>query len=173
MVGEIRDSETADIALRSALTGHLMLSTLHTNDSTSAISRLMDMGIEEFLISSTLLGVLAQRLTRKLCGYCKTPTRLSHVTLDELRLPSDTIYYKANGCKECDYTGYKGRKAVGELFIMDDNVRMMMKEGFNDHQIRVELKKRGMKTIADRLKEMLIDGETSYEEAIRIGVMED
>ncbi|NPA60659.1 MAG: type II/IV secretion system protein [Epsilonproteobacteria bacterium] len=173
MVGEIRDSETADIALRSALTGHLMLSTLHTNDATSALSRLMDMGIEEFLISSTLLGVLAQRLTRQLCPTCKAPTELPRVILDDLKLPEGHIYYKANGCKECDYTGYRGRRAVGELFIMDDDVKMMMKEGYNDHQIRVELKKRGMLTIADRLREMLIAGDTSYEEAIRIGIMED
>jgi len=174
MVGEIRDSETADIALRSALTGHLMLSTLHTNDATSSLSRLMDMGIEEFLISSTLLGVLAQRLTRRLCPKCKTSTKLSPTVLDELNLPKENIYYKANGCKECDYTGYKGRRAVGELFIMDDDVRMMMKEGFNDHQIRVALKKQGkLTTISEKLKEMLVNGETSYEEALRIGIMED
>ena len=172
MVGEIRDAETADIALRSALTGHLMLSTLHTNDATSAISRLLDMGIEDFLLTSTLLGVLAQRLTRKLCPECKSPTPLSPTILKELKLP-EQVYFKANGCRECDFTGYKGRQAVGELFIMDDHVKEMMKDGLNDHQIRLEMKKRGMKTIADRLKEMLIAGETSYEEAIRIGIMED
>jgi len=173
MVGEIRDKETADIALRSALTGHLLLSTLHTNDSTSALSRLMDMGIEEFLISSTLLGVLAQRLTRKLCPHCKAPTKLSPIILDELSLPKDVTYYEAKGCRECDFTGYKGRRAVGELFIMDDNVREMIKDGLNDHQIRMRLKEAGMVTIADTLKEMLINGDTSYEEAIRIGIMED
>jgi len=173
MVGEIRDSETADIALRSALTGHLMLSTLHTNDATSALSRLMDMGIEEFLISSTLLGVLAQRLTRQLCPHCKAPTKLSPTVIDELSLPKNVIYYKAKGCKECDFTGYSGRKAVGELFIMNDDVKQMMKDGLNDHQIRIALKKAGMVTIADKLKEMLINGDTSYEEALRIGIMED
>jgi len=88
MVGEIRDSETAEIALRSALTGHLLLSTLHTNDSTSSLSRLMDMGIEDFLISSTLLGVLAQRLARKLCVHCKEETKLSAVVTQEVGLPS-------------------------------------------------------------------------------------
>ena len=172
MVGEIRDAETADIALRSALTGHLMLSTLHTNDATSAISRLLDMEIEDFLLTSTLLGVLAQRLTRKLCTECKSITPLAPTILQELQLP-DQIYFKAQGCTECDFTGYKGRQAVGELFIMNDHVKEMMKEGLNDHQIRMEMKKRGMKTIADRLKEMLLAGETSYEEAIRIGIMED
>ena len=172
MVGEIRDSETADIALRSALTGHLLLSTLHTNDATSSLSRLMDMGIENFLISSTLLGVLEQRLTRKLCTHCKEETALAPVIMDELDLPVDRVYYKAQGCKECDFTGYKGRQAIGELFIVDDEVKEMMKDGFNDHQVREAMKKRGMTTISDKLREMLIAGKTSYEEAVRVGIMD-
>jgi len=172
MVGEIRDSETADIALRSALTGHLLLSTLHTNDATSSLSRLMDMGIENFLISSTLLGVLAQRLARKLCTHCKTKTALSPVVMDEVLLPNDQTYFKAVGCKECDFTGYKGRQAIGELFIIDDKVKEMMKDGFNDHQVREAMKQHGMKTIADKLRAMLIAGETSYEEAVRVGIMD-
>ena len=172
MVGEIRDSETADIALRSALTGHLLLSTLHTNDATSSVSRLMDMGIENFLISSTLLGVLAQRLTRKLCPHCKAKTNLSSELIGDIDLPKDHHYYKATGCKECDFTGYKGRQAIGELFIIDDDVKIMMKDGYNDYQIREAMKKKGMKTISDRLKELLIFGETSYEEALRVGLMD-
>jgi len=172
MVGEIRDSETADIALRSALTGHLLLSTLHTNDATSSLSRLMDMGIENFLISSTLLGVLAQRLTRKLCVHCKEETKLSPVITEEIDVPQEKLYFKAVGCKECDFTGYKGRQAIGELFIIDDSVKEMMKDGFNDHQVRESMKKNGMRTIADKLKEMLLSGETSYEEAIRVGLMD-
>ncbi|SFV60166.1 Type IV fimbrial assembly, ATPase PilB [hydrothermal vent metagenome] len=172
MIGEMRDSETAEIGLRSALTGHLMLSTLHTNDATSALSRLMDMGIEDFLIGSTLLGVLAQRLTRQLCS-CKEPTELAQTIIDELQLPIHATYYKAKGCRVCDFTGYSGRKAVGELFIMNDSVKTMMKEGLNDHQIRIAMRKAGMKTIADKLREMLIDGDTSYEECVRIGIMED
>jgi len=172
MVGEIRDSETADIALRSALTGHLLLSTLHTNDATSSISRLMDMGIENFLISSTLLGVLAQRLTRKLCPHCKQETQLLPAILEELGLPLEHTYYTSVGCKECDFTGYKGRQAIGELFIIDDDVKLMMKDGFNDYQIREAMKKKGLITISDRLKELLIDGKTSYEEALRVGLMD-
>ncbi len=172
MVGEIRDSETADIALRSALTGHLLLSTLHTNDSTSSLSRLMDMGIENFLISSTLLGVLAQRLSRKLCTHCKERTTLPAAIMEELSLPADGNYYAAKGCKVCDFTGYKGRQAIGEIFMIDDEVKMMMKDGFNDHQIREAMKARGMATIADKLKSMLILGETSYEEAVRVGLMD-
>ena len=172
MVGEIRDTETADIALRSALTGHLLLSTLHTNDSTSSLSRLMDMGIESFLISATLLGVLAQRLTRKLCVHCKEEALLPPAIAEEIEVPADKLYFKAVGCKECDFTGYKGRQAIGELFIIDDSVKEMMKDGFNDHQVREVMKKNGMKTIADKLKEMLLSGETSYEEALRVGLMD-
>jgi len=172
MVGEIRDSETADIALRSALTGHLLLSTLHTNDSTSSLSRMMDMGIENFLISATLLGVLAQRLTRKLCIHCKEGTLLARTVTNDINLPQEKIYFKAVGCIECDFTGYKGRQAIGELFVIDDDVKGMMKDGFNSFQIRDAMKKRGMITIADRLKDMLLAGETSYEEAIRVGLMD-
>ena len=172
MVGEIRDSETAEIALRSALTGHLLLSTLHTNDSTSSLSRLMDMGIEDFLISSTLLGVLAQRLARKLCTHCREETKLTPVITEEIGLPKDKLYFQAVGCKVCDFTGYKGRQAIGELFLIDDIVKEMVKDGLNDHQVREAMKKNGMITIADKLKDMLISGETSYEEAIRVGLMD-
>ena len=172
MVGEIRDSETSEIALRSALTGHILLSTLHTNDATSSLSRLMDMGIENFLISSTLLGVLAQRLTRKLCSECKEPVFLSASVAEEIGVAREKSYFGAVGCKACDFTGYHGRQAIGELFVIDDAVKGMMKEGYNDHQIREAMKKEGMKTIAHRLKEMLIAGETSYEEAIRVGLMD-
>jgi len=172
MVGEIRDSETADIALRAALTGHLLLSTLHTNDATSSLSRLMDMGIEGFLISSTLLGVLAQRLARKLCTECKEPITLAKVTLDEIEAPLDKIYFKSVGCKICDFTGYKGRQVIGELFVINDKVKEMMKDGFNDHQVREAMKKSGMITLADKLRAMLIAGETSYEEAVRVGIMD-
>jgi general secretion pathway protein E len=172
MIGEIRDSETAEIALQSALTGHLLLSTLHTNDATSSLTRLMDMGIADYLLSSTLLGVLAQRLTRELCKECKEPTVIEPTISKELNLPIDGNYFKARGCKVCDFTGYKGRQAVGELFVIDDKVKEMIKDGFNDHQIREGMKKLGMVTIADRLKEMMIDGTTSYEEALRIGLMD-
>ena len=172
MVGEIRDSETAEIALRSALTGHLLLSTLHTNDATSSLSRLMDMGIENFLVSSTLLGVLAQRLTRKLCSACKEAKPLAKHITDELGIETGKICFHAVGCKECDFTGYKGRQVVGELFLLDKEVKELMKNGANDHEIREAMKKKGMKTISDKLKEMLIAGETSYEEAVRIGLMD-
>jgi len=173
MVGEIRDQETAQIALQAALTGHLLLSTLHTNDATSSLTRLMDMGIKDYLLSSTLIGVLAQRLARKLCKHCKTPVILPENIMEEIKLDKLKIYYKAVGCKHCDFTGYSGRQAVGELFVMSDKVKEMMKQGFNDHEIREAMKKEGMKTISDRLREMMGEGLTSYEEALRVGIMDE
>ncbi|NPA51181.1 MAG: type II/IV secretion system protein [Epsilonproteobacteria bacterium] len=172
MVGEIRDQETAQIAIQAALTGHLLLSTLHTNDATSSLTRLMDMGIKDYLISSTLIGVLAQRLVRKLCKHCKVPTLLPDSVIEELNLKKDIPYYQAVGCKHCDFTGYWGRQAVGELFILNDEVKEYMKKGMNDHEIREILKSKGMKTISDRLKDMLQSGLTSYEEALRVGIMD-
>ncbi|SFV57245.1 Type IV fimbrial assembly, ATPase PilB [hydrothermal vent metagenome] len=172
MVGEIRDGETAEIALQSALTGHLLLSTLHTNDATSSLTRLMDMGIADYLLSSALLGVLAQRLTRQLCKSCKRPKPLSPLVIEELNMSIEKTYYGAVGCKECDFTGYKGRQAVGELFVLDDEVKEMLKKGLNDHEIRELMKRRGMSTISDKLIEMMEAGDTSYEEALRVGLME-
>jgi len=172
MVGEIRDQETAQISVQASLTGHLMLSTLHTNDATSSLSRLMDMGVEDYLLSSTLLGVLAQRLARKLCPSCKSRIELEESVLKENNLNPDKVYYTAIGCTECDFTGYKGRQAVGELFLIDAEVQDMIAKGMNDIEIRETMKKRGMRTIADRLGDMIENGETSYEEGIRVGLMD-
>lgn len=172
MIGEIRDHETGEIALQSALTGHLLLSTLHTNDSTSSLTRLMDMGIADYLISSTLLGVLAQRLVRKLCTHCKADVELSDVVKSDIALASHAQTKKAVGCKECDFTGYKGRVAVGELFMIDDSVKEMIKQNFTDHQIRTQMKKQGMQTLADQLRDLVEEGTTSYEEALRVGIMD-
>ena len=172
MVGEIRDKETAQIAIQAALTGHLLLSTLHTNDATSSLTRLMDMGIEDYLLSSTLIGVLAQRLVRKLCDNCKVPTMLPQNVMSELKLDKNATYYKAAGCRKCDFIGYSGRQAVGELFIMSDEVKEMMKKGLNDHEIREIMKQQGMETISDKLRGMMEQGLTSYEEALRVGIMD-
>ena len=155
MVGEIRDNETAKIAIQSALTGHLLLSTLHTNNTTAAITRLIDMGIEEFLISSSLLGVLAQRLVRKLCVKCKE---------------KDGSYFKSKGCSHCNYTGYDGRVAVGELFFIDDDVKMMLKKGMKDFEIREAMQKKGLVPLSKKIEALVEDGTTSMQEALRVGM---
>jgi len=170
MIGEIRDEETADIAVRAALTGHLVFSTLHTNSAVATISRLADMGVEPFLISSSLLGILAQRLVRMLCPECKEEDELAENFADDYSLPDNAKIYKAVGCKACNYSGYAGRKSIGELLVMDDAVRDLLKATTDEHIIKNELQKRGFVTISEQLRELLLQGETSLDEAIRIGL---
>ena len=170
MIGEIRDEETASIAVRAALTGHLVFSTLHTNSAAATISRLVDMGIEPFLISSSLLGILAQRLVRLLCSECKEEDTLAEEFAKDYNLPRNGKIYKAVGCSKCNYTGYIGRRSIGELLLMDENVKNLLKTTTEEHIIKTELEKQGLKTIPYQLKQMLLNGETSLDEAIRIGL---
>lgn len=172
MIGEIRDKETATIAIQSALTGHLVFSTLHTNNATASITRLVDMGIERFLISSAILGVLAQRLVRKLCSHCKEEDPLAHEYSSEYDIENAAKIYKAKGCKECNYTGYQGRKAIGELFLLNDEIISLLKSDVDDHVIRKLAIKSGMKPLSLQLKELVQTGLTSMEEAIRVGINE-
>ncbi len=170
MIGEIRDKETAEIAIQAALTGHLVFSTLHTNNATASITRLIDMGIEQFLIGSSLLGVLAQRLVRKLCPTCKEEDFLAEEFAKEFDLPENAKIYKSCGCSKCNYTGYIGRQAIGEFFVLDDNFRSMLKDKVSDHVIRNQAIAQGMYTLSDQLKRLLLDGTTSMHEIIRVGV---
>ncbi|GHS89582.1 type II secretion system protein E [Campylobacterota bacterium] len=172
MIGEIRDSETAAIAIQSALTGHLVFSTLHTNTATGAITRLVDMGVERFLVSSSLLGVLAQRLVRKLCERCKVEDELAESYETEYGIKRGTKIYKAGGCPECNHTGYKGRRAIGELFIPDDEMIALFKDTIEEHSIRDLAVKKGMRTLQKQLISLVADGTTSIDEAIRIGIKE-
>ena len=178
MVGEIRDKETATIAIQSALTGHLLLSTLHTNNAPATITRLMDMGIEPFLIASSLIGVLSQRLIRILCD-CKEED-VSKESFEEIekilkKYPNLQKYkisklYKAKGCPKCNFTGYKNRRAVGELFIMNDEIKELIAQGTNDIELKYAMIKNGMKTLKENILELLVNGETSLKEAIRVGL---
>ena len=172
MLGEMRDKETATIGVQAALTGHLLLSTLHTNTATAAITRLVDIGIDKFLITSTLRGVLAQRLVRKLCNHCKIETKLTKFEAEEYVLPEGATVYKAKGCPNCNWTGYKGRQAVGELFMMTERAKEIIKNSATDFELRREMVAHGMKTLADGLIEMLLNHETSLDEIIRIGLKE-
>jgi len=170
MIGEIRDEETASIAVRAALTGHLVFSTLHTNSAAATISRLIDMGIEPFLISSSLLGILAQRLVRQLCNECKEEDTLAEEFSKDYNLPENAKVYRAKGCLKCNYSGYSGRKSIGELLIVDDTLKELLKETTDEYSIAQKLKTEGLKTIDFQLREMLLQGKTSLEEAIRIGL---
>lgn len=172
MVGEIRDQETSKIAIQAALTGHLMLSTLHTNNTTATITRLVDMGIEEYLISSSLLGVLSQRLVRQLCSHCKTIESIDAPTCKEFNLQQQHTYYSAQGCEHCNFTGYIGRQAVGELFIINQEIKELIRHETNDFALREHLRKKGVKLLSDSLRELLEKGVTSLEEVIRVGIKE-
>ena len=173
MIGEIRDEETADIAVRAALTGHLVFSTLHTNSATATIARLADMGIEPFLISSSLLGILAQRLVRVLCEECKEEDSLAEEFANDYNIDPNAVIYKAKGCSACNYTGFSGRRSIGELVVMNDKIKTILKSTTDEHTIREALKEDGLKTLSMQLREMLLSGETSLDEAIRIGLGDD
>jgi general secretion pathway protein E len=170
MIGEIRDEETAAIAVRAALTGHLVFSTLHTNSAAATISRLADMSVEPFLISSSLLGILAQRLVRVLCDVCKEEDELAENFADDYKLPKDAKIYKSCGCKACNYSGFSGRRSIGELLVMSDSIKELLKVTTDEHTITTQLEADGLKTISFQLSQMLLEGETSLDEAIRIGL---
>lgn len=172
LVGEIRDGETAQIAIQAAMTGHLVFATLHTNNATSAITRLIDMGVDKFMVTSTLLGVLAQRLVRKVCLECREIQLIDPSDARDLELPSDTLVAASVGCPACGGTGYHGRIAVGELLMIDEGVQTLMKQCDNDVDLRSGMKERGMAFLADQLKELLLLKETTVDEIIRVGVKE-
>jgi general secretion pathway protein E len=173
MVGEIRDSETAEIAIHAALTGHLVFSTLHTNDSFGALTRLVDMGIEPFLVSSSILAVLAQRLLRMVCPSCREPYTPSAIELARIGLRPDALQgpiYRpaANGCRACRSTGYRGRTAVQELMLMDDEVRSLVMQKADAATIRRTCTARGMTLLRQNGAERILQGETTVEELLRV-----
>lgn len=170
MIGEIRDSETASISVQAALTGHLMFSTLHTNRAPAAVTRLIDMGVEKFLLSSSLLAVLAQRLVRKLCVHCKEEDDIAEQYVDDFDLPKNAVLYKSVGCKKCNFTGYSGRKAIEEIFLITKEVKEHLKSEVDDNTLLDLAKKDGMITLTEQIRIMLIEGNTSMYEALRIGI---
>lgn len=172
MVGEIRDSETAEIAVQSALTGHMVFSTLHTNDAAGALTRLLDMKIEPFLVSSAITGILAQRLVRKLCPDCrKSYTPSEEITKHfEGILPQSSVqqYFRSNGCDSCQQIGYRGRTGIYELLLMTDDIRERLMGGADASTIRKAAQKAGMLSLRqDGLKKAMA-GETSLEEILRV-----
>jgi type II secretory ATPase GspE/PulE/Tfp pilus assembly ATPase PilB-like protein len=172
MIGEIRDAETANIAINAALTGHLVLSTLHTNDAPSAVARLADIGIKRFLIASAVRAVLAQRLTRKLCPICKQPAELTEkqvraLSLDPSRLSESKIMGPV-GCEKCRDSGYKGRMGIFELFKIDDEVRHMVNEQLTTGQLRKRARELGMRSMREDGIRKVLAGLTSAEEVLHV-----
>ncbi|MCP4744941.1 MAG: type II secretion system ATPase GspE [Desulfobacteraceae bacterium] len=171
LVGEIRDKETAEIAVQSALTGHLVFSTLHTNDSASAITRMVDIGVEPFLISSSVLAVIAQRLVRVLCEHCKEGYK-PDMTVQALGIRPDRVskytFYRAKGCDQCNNTGYRGRIGIYEILIMNSKLKAMIQHTFDAFQIKQEALKSGLVTLRRDGIEKVLNGITTIEEVVRV-----
>ncbi len=169
MIGEIRDIETAEIAIHSALTGHLVFSTLHTNDAPGAVTRLLDMGIEGFLVSSSLIGVLAQRLVRVICPACKEPAAPRQELVDKMELFGDNITtYHGRGCEECRHTGYRGRTGIFELMIVDGEIRQLILEKVSAEIIRHKAVLKGMQVLRECGLQKVREGITTIEEVLRV-----
>jgi general secretion pathway protein E len=172
LVGEIRDHETAEIAVQSALTGHLVFSTLHTNDSASAITRLVDMGVEPFLISSSVLAVVAQRLVRILCNNCKKDYQPSTIYLKSIGLSpthfKETHIYKAVGCEKCINTGYSGRLGIFEIMVLTEKLKSLILETFDSNRIKSEAIKEKMRSLRQDGIQKVLDGVTTIEEVLRV-----
>jgi type IV pilus assembly protein PilB len=177
LIGEIRDKETVEIAIKASLTGHLVLSTFHTNDAPSAISRLVYMGIEPYLLASSLNLIVAQRLVRKICEHCKEPATLSKEVLKRLKIDSqqvkDVIFYHGKGCPACGGTGYKGRLPVFEFLVMDNDIRGKIISGANEMQIRATLRQKGYGGLLESGVSKMLQGLTTAEEVLSITFTED
>jgi general secretion pathway protein E len=170
LVGEIRDLETAEIAIQASLTGHLVFSTLHTNDAASAITRLVDMGVEPFLVASSLVAVLAQRLVRVLCKDCREAYEASREELAEIgvRPPERPVrVYRPVGCAGCNYTGYRGRVGIFELMLVDDDLRAMVSQNVDAKSIKQKAQQKGMHTLRTDGARKVLQGITSVAEVMR------
>lgn len=168
-VGEIRDGETGTIAIRSAITGHLVLSTLHTNDAVSAIDRLVDIGVEPYMVASALRGVVSQRLVRRICPHCKQPYRPDAEELALVGLPadSDVPFYRGTGCAECFHSGYRGRRAVFEILTLNAKLRRLVSDGEKYDALFAAAKDSGFVTMRENCRELVLRGEISAAEAAR------
>ena len=171
MVGETRDLETAQIAIQASLTGHLVFTTLHTNDAPGAVTRLIDMGVEPFLISSTLEGVLGQRLIRSICPQCRTPYQPNQTFLDQLELSphdiGDKNFFYGRGCDACNNTGYKGRKGIYELLKITDPIRELINERAPTVVLKQKAIELGMVTLRQDGLRSIFEGDTTIEEVLK------
>jgi general secretion pathway protein E len=172
LIGEIRDAETADIAIHAALTGHLVFSTLHTNDAASAITRLIDMGIEDYLLSSTLIAILAQRLVRVVCPHCKAPYVPQDSFLKEMGVSREALsgmnLVEAKGCMECNFTGYRGRMGIFEYLNVSDEIKALMLERKDSQMIKEVARRKGMRTLREDGWQRAREGTTTIQELLRV-----
>ena len=170
MIGEIRDQETLEIAIKAALTGHMVISTLHTNDSISAIPRMVDMGIEHYLISGALVAIQAQRLVRKICTHCKVEETIASSTLEDLHhvLPKDAKFYTGKGCKECNETGYMGREMICEVLNISEKLSSLIAKGASKETLHAQAIEDGFVTIFENGIQKALDGITSLEEVLKV-----
>jgi type IV pilus assembly protein PilB len=176
LVGEIRDLETAENAIQASLTGHLVFSTLHTNDAPSTITRLKDMGVPTFLITATVEAILAQRLVRRICPACREEVEPTEEQLYELSLTRESLggrkFYRGSGCTNCNNTGYKGRIGMFELLIMDDELREMIMNEASADELRATAKSKGMRLLRDAGEAFIYEGKSTAEEVIRETILE-
>ncbi len=169
MVGEIRDLETAEIAVQASLTGHLVLSTLHTNTAVGAVTRLRDMGVESFLLASSVVGVLAQRLVRGLCPHCKQAHAASEAECGQLGVPPDRapVIYRPKGCKQCNQQGYVGRRGLYELVVFDESMRTLIHENANEQELEAHARSHS-RSLREEGMLAVLEGHTSLEEVLRV-----
>ena len=170
MIGEIRDQETLEIAIKAALTGHLVISTLHTNDSISAIPRMVDMGIEHYLISGALVAIQAQRLIRKICQHCKTEEKVPVSTIEEFKefIPENTKFFTGKGCRECNESGYMGREMICEVLNISEDLSSLIAKGASKEALLEQAKKDGFIGIFQNGIQKAVDGVTSLEEILKV-----
>ena len=168
LIGEIRDGETAEIAIRASITGHLVLSTIHTNDAASTVTRLVDMGIEPYLVSSSVVGIIAQRLVRKICPRCKESYKPSHAEAMQLKMREPKPLFKGAGCPECGFTGYKGRTAIHEILVVTREIRELIDRRATTDQIRTVAIRQGTTTLMDTCIKLVLDGVTTTAEMLKV-----
>jgi type II secretory ATPase GspE/PulE/Tfp pilus assembly ATPase PilB-like protein len=168
MVGEIRDADTADIGIKAALTGHLVLSTLHTTTSAGSVTRLLNMGIEPFLLSSTLIGVVTQRLVRTLCSKCKEKFDMPENIKEKYSINKSATIYKIKGCNLCQHTGYKGRTILCEYLPVSSKIRALISAAASEHVIKREARLLGMRTLREDGLVKIAKGVTTLEEVLKV-----
>ena len=170
MIGEIRDEETAEIAVRAAITGHLVFSTLHTNDAPGAVTRLEDMHIPDYLLSDSIVGVIAQRLVKRLCPACKKKAKTTDKEMQLLGLSEPAHIYHAQGCQYCNHTGYKGRVAVHEIMYVNKEMKEVISNTRNSDKLRAVAKENGLVTLWESCKNLVLNGETSIQELMTMNI---